>query len=143
MQPNFNWIGTRACKKKHLISPQWLRNIKDKSYPYWRLDTFFSKKKYMNINYISNGGWHFTCMKNPQNIHYKLSNFMHHLEYEESGLDISDMERMVKEKKILYDHKTDQKKEKYTGNQTLKKISNKILPEYILSNLNKYKEWLD
>ena len=36
-----------------------------------------------------------------------------------------------------------QKKEKYTGNQTLKKISNKILPEYILSNLNKYKEWLD
>ena len=53
------------------------------------------------------------------------------------------MERMVKEKKILYDHKTDQKKEKYTGNQKLKKISNNILPDYILSNLNKYKDWLD
>ena len=26
---------------------------------------------------------------------------------------------------------------------TLKKVSNKILPDYILSNLSKYKEWLD
>ena len=30
--PNTEWIGTKACKKKHLISPQWLRNIKDRKY---------------------------------------------------------------------------------------------------------------
>jgi len=143
MQPNFDWIGTRACKKKHLISPQWLRNIKDKSYPYWRLDTFFSKKKYMNINYIHDGGWHFTCMKNPKNIHYKLSNFMHHLEFEESGLKVSDMERMVKEKKVLYNHMADKRENKYTGEQKLVKVSNNILPEYLKANLSEYKEWLD
>ena len=143
IQPDYKWMGTRACKKMHLIKPQWLRNIKGKSYPIWRLDTIFSRKKYMNVNFVNDGGWHFTSIKKPKDIHYKLSNFMHHLEYEESGLNISDMERMVKEKKILYDHKTDQKKEKYTGNQKLKKISNKILPDYILSNLDKYKEWLD
>ena len=143
MQPNFNWIGTRACKKKHLISPQWLRNIKDKSYPYWRLDTFFSKKKYMNINYISDGGWHFTCMKNPQNIHYKLSNFMHHLEFEESGLKVSDMEKMVKEKKVLYNHMADKRDNKYTGEQKLIKVTNDILPEYLRINLSGYKDWLD
>jgi beta-1,4-mannosyl-glycoprotein beta-1,4-N-acetylglucosaminyltransferase len=143
MQPNFNWIGTRACKKKHLISPQWLRNIKDKSYPYWRLDTFFSKKKYMNINYIFDGGWHFTCMKNPKSIHFKLSNFMHHLEFEESGLKISDMEKMIKEKKVLYNHMADKRENKYTGKQKLIKVSNDILPKYLKANLLDYKEWLD
>ena len=41
---NFNWIGSKAVKKKNLISPQWLRNIKGKNYPKWRLDVLFSKK---------------------------------------------------------------------------------------------------
>ena len=43
--PNFIWVGSKICKKKHLINPQWLRNVKSKIYPYWRLDTYFSKKK--------------------------------------------------------------------------------------------------
>ena len=47
--PNFKWTGTKACRKKNLISPQWLRNIKDRKYPFFRLDTFFSDKKYINI----------------------------------------------------------------------------------------------
>ena len=47
--PDFYWIGTKICKKKYLKSPQWLRNIKSKHYPFWRLDIFFSNKKYRNI----------------------------------------------------------------------------------------------
>jgi len=43
--PNFKWSGTKGIKKKNLISPQWLRNIKNKKYPFYRLDTLFSKKK--------------------------------------------------------------------------------------------------
>ena len=42
--PNFTWFGTKACKKKDLISPQWLRNIKNNEYSFLRLDTFFQKK---------------------------------------------------------------------------------------------------
>ena len=42
----FLWQGTKAIKKKNFVSPQWLRNIKSKKYPKWRLDIFFSKKKY-------------------------------------------------------------------------------------------------
>ena len=42
--PNFFWVGSKACKKKHLVNPQWMRNIKSKKYSFWRLDTFFSKK---------------------------------------------------------------------------------------------------
>ena len=40
----FFWQGTRGSKNKNLISPQWLRNLKGKNYPKWRIDTFFQKK---------------------------------------------------------------------------------------------------
>ena len=143
MQPNFTWMGTRACRKESLIEFQWLRNIKGKSYPFWRLDTFFSKKKYMNIDIIKNGGWHFTSIKKPEDIYYKLSNFMHHLEFEYSGLKVEDMKKMIAEKKILYDHSAKQEEEKYTGYQTLLKVDKDILPEYINKNLEKYKDWID
>ena len=62
--PDLNWIGTKACIKKNLITPQWLRNIKDKKYPFFRIDTFFSKTKYTNVQFIDNGGWHFSNIKN-------------------------------------------------------------------------------
>ncbi len=143
MQPNFKWIGTRACRKKDLIGFQWLRNIKNKSYPFWRIDTFFSKKRYMNVGIIKNGGWHFTSIKRPKDIFYKLSNFMHHLEFEESGLTLKDMEDMVDKKKILYDHTVAQEENKYTGNLFLEKVSNEMLPEYIQENLIKYRDWID
>ena len=143
MQPNYTWMGTRACRKESLIEFQWLRNIKGKSYPFWRLDTFFSKKKYMNIDIIKNGGWHFTSIKKPEDIYYKLSNFMHHLEFEYSGLKVEDMKKMIAEKKILYDHSAKQEEEKYTGYQTLLKVDKDILPEYINKNLEKYKDWID
>ena len=42
---NFKWQGTKGVKFKNFISPQWLRNIKGKKYPKWRIDTWFSKKK--------------------------------------------------------------------------------------------------
>ena len=97
----------------------------------------------MNIEIIKNGGWHFTSIKKPKEIFYKLSNFMHHLEFEESGLTLKDMENMVNQKKILYDHTVAQEEKKYTGNFTLDKVSTEILPNYIKENLSLYKEWID
>ena len=143
MQLNFDWLGSRACKKKDLVSCQWLRNIKGKSYPFWRLDALFSNKKYINIDFIKDGGWHFTCIKKPEDLHYKLSNFLHHVEYQESGIQIDKVKELIKERKILYDHKADMRDRKYTGKVSLSKVSNEILPKYIISNANKYKEWLD
>ena len=54
--PNFKWTGTKAVKKRNLISPQWLRNVKDRKYPFYRLDTMFSDKKYSNIKVVNDGG---------------------------------------------------------------------------------------
>ena len=39
--PNLIWTGTKGCKKKDLLSPQWLRNIKDRKYSILRIDTLF------------------------------------------------------------------------------------------------------
>ena len=70
--PNFKWTGTKATKKNRLKSPQWLRNVKDKKYPFYRIDTMFSDKKYTNIKIIKDGGWHFTNIKTPKMIQHKL-----------------------------------------------------------------------
>ena len=33
-----NWHGSKICLKKNFKSPQWLRNLKFKKYPFWRID---------------------------------------------------------------------------------------------------------
>ena len=63
---NFVWHGTKGIKKKNFISPQWLRNIKGKKYSKWRLDAFFSKKKYSNILFIKKGGGILVVLKRLQ-----------------------------------------------------------------------------
>ena len=50
------WFGTKGCKKKKLKSLSWLRNIKLKKYPFWRLDTLFSETKQINLQIIQDGG---------------------------------------------------------------------------------------
>ena len=137
------WHGTRACKKKNLLSPQWLRNIKAKKYPLWRLDLLFSKKKYADVYFVKDGGWHFTYLKSPGDLEKKLLNFAHHYEFEKSGLKIKDIKKFMTEKRVVYDHNIDQRGYKWSGKSTLTKIQNKFLPLYISSNVEKYKNWLD
>ena len=67
----FFWYGTRAVKKKNLIDFEWLRQIKPKKYRFFRLDTLFKKNKYTNLKIIKNGGWHFTRVLTPEEIHVK------------------------------------------------------------------------
>jgi len=138
-----SWYGSRACRKKNFISPQWLRDTKHKKYPPWRLDIFLSKTKYSSIYYVKNGGWHFTNIKSPEEIEKKFSNFLHHQDFEYSGLNLNDIKKMVENKKILYDHSTDQKNYKWTGAKTLKKVDLFQLPDYIRENYKKYDNWLD
>ncbi len=140
---NFNWQGTKAVKKKNFISPQWLRNIKGKKYPFWRIDTLFSNKKYSNLKFIKNGGWHFTCLRTPEELEKKLLNFAHHYEFEKSGLKTKDLKKLIDEKRVMYDHNVDQREYKWSGKAILKKIDLKNLPSYIINNVDKFKNWLD
>ena len=140
---NFLWQGTRAIKNKNFLSPQWLRNIKSKKYPRWRIDTIFSKKKYSDLMFVRNGGWHFTCLKTPDQLEKKLLNYAHHYEFQESGLKIADIKKFISEKRVIYDYKVDQKEFKWSGRSTLKKLETKFLPSYISKNVHKYSDWLD
>ena len=140
---DFVWQGTKATKSKNFLSPQWLRNIKGKKYPKWRLDILFSKKKYSNLIYVKNGGWHFTCLRTPEELEKKLLNFAHHYEFEESGLKIDDLKKLISEKRVMYDHNVDQRGYKWSGKSILKKVRQIELPSYVTNNLSLYKEWLD
>ncbi len=138
------WNGSKACLKKKMKSPQWLRNVKAKKYPFWRFDTLFSNKKYINVSFASNGGWHFTNMKNPEEIFVKLNSFLHNVDFKLSGLNLNDIKNMVSDKKILYDHFADQKKiHRWDSAVVLKPIDISYLPEYIVNNKEKFKEWLE
>lgn len=139
----FIWAGSKAVKYKNFISPQWLRNIKSKKYSFWRLDVLFSKKKYSNLNYIKNGGWHFTCIRTPEDLEKKLLNFAHHYEFEQSGLKLTDLKKLIKEKRVMYDHSVDQTGYKWSGKSILKTVNNNELPLYIRNNIKKFKDWLD
>ncbi len=139
----FIWAGSKAVKYKNFISPQWLRNVKSKKYSLWRIDTFFSKKKYSNLYYVNDGGWHFTCIRSPEDLEKKLLNFAHHYEFEQSGLKLNDIRKLIKEKRVMYDHNIDQRGYKWSGKAILKNIDIKLLPSYITENVEKFKEWLD
>ena len=140
---DYTWFGTKAVKRKKFLSPQWLRNIKGKNYPKWRLDTLFSKKKYSNLIFVKNGGWHFTCLRTAEELEKKLLNFAHHYEYEESGLNLDNLKKLISEKRVMYDHNIDQKGYKWSGKSKLKNYDTKLLPKYIYSNIDKFSKWLD
>ena len=136
------WYGSRACKKKFLLSPQWLRNTKSKKYSIFRPDIFLSKKKYNSIFFVENGGWHFTNLKTPKEIYYKFSNYLHHREFEHSNLSIKDISKMIKNKISIYNHEVDKSNSKFDGRIELSRLPNKFLPRFLLKNLNSYKKWL-
>ena len=139
------WYGSKAVRKKKLISLSWLRNLKNKKYPFWRLDTLFSDKKYSNLDIITDGGWHFTNIKSPEDLYKKLINFGHHDEFELSGLNVDDLKKKILEKKVFFNHFADKAnfKDKWNYDYKLKKIENIFLPKYLQNNLSKFKEWFD
>ena len=139
------WHGSKAARKKTLLSMSWLRNLKNKKYPFWRLDTFFKNNKYINLDIINDGGWHFTNLMTPEKLYEKLTNFGHHDEFELSGLSVNDLKKKIKEKTVFWNHFVDKKhfNDRWAYDYKLKKIDNKFLPSYLTNNSEKFKEWFD
>ena len=140
--PNLAWTGTKGCKKKYFKSAQWLRNIKDRKYPFYRVDTYFSEKKYINCEFVDNGGWHFTNIKTAKQIKQKLESYLHHIEFDKNPLSTDEIDKIIQDKIAIYDLSVDQKKNKIKGNKLENYPLNK-LPEYLQDNLDNYKDWID
>ena len=72
-----------------------------------------------------------------------MKSFLHHYEYENSGLNPESIEKLIKQKKALYNYDADQRDDKWSQNSELEKVSFDILPKYINLNVEKYREWID
>ena len=136
------WFGSKACKKKNLKSFSNLRNLKNKKYPFWRLDTYLSNIKEISLEIIDAGGWHFTNLKTPEDLYIKMKNFGHHDEFDESNLTVEDLRKKIKDGVVFYDHFADKRtNDKWKNDYKLKIIENNLLPSYLVENLNNYKDW--
>ncbi|MDC6469666.1 hypothetical protein PQZ69_00390 [Candidatus Pelagibacter sp.] len=140
---NYIWVGSKACKMKNLESPQWIRDIKDREYNWWRIDTYFSKRKYSNILFAEDGGWHFSYLKNPKDIEKKLKSYLHHIDYDLNPVGEKGIQEMINNKKTIYNIRADQKENKFDGANKLNKININLLPSYISENKDKLKDWIE
>ena len=138
-------FGSKACKFKDLESLTNLRNIKTKKYKWWRIDTILKKDKYMDLDIIEEGGWHFTELKSPNEIYIKHKNDEHHDEFDLTGISLSDIEDSISNRYIFYDHSADKtalnKKWNKKNRVYLSKINDNKLPNYLINNKNKYLKW--
>ena len=120
-----NWHGSKMCLKKHLKSPQWLRNLKFKKYPFWRID------KPQNLQIIENGGWHFAYLLDSQGISKKIKSFAHGEDNKKDNTDVDKIEKKME--KLLHP----------TKGFELKKVEvDETFPNYIIENKEKLKEWI-
>tara|TARA_A100001011_G_C14292607_1_gene836930 strand:+ start:1842 stop:2657 length:816 start_codon:yes stop_codon:yes gene_type:complete len=121
-----NWSGTKICQKKNLKSPQWLRNIKTKKRSIWKI------YKPREPQLIFNGGWHFSYLKDPENISKKIQAFAHQ-EYNKS---IFTDEKLIKKR-------INNQADIFDRNLEYKKIDiDNTFPKYILNNEEKFKKWI-
>ena len=130
---NPNWYGSRICVKKYLESPQWLRNLKFKKRPLWRID----KLRLNNI--LLGGGWHFCNLKTPKELLYKYKNLCETNDpyvFKEK-IDLKKLNIKSIEEKILKGKDIIGRNEIYK----VKKI-NKTFPAYILKNRKILKDWI-
>ena len=141
--PDIVWTGTKSCRKKDLLSPQWLRNVKDRKYSTFRIDILFSKKKYSNIKFIGNGGWHFSNIKTAEEIEHKLKSYLHHREFDVQSLTVEEIKNIIENKQAIYDLKADKRVNKIGNGSKLVKFEFDKLPIYIQQNKHNLMKWLD
>tara|TARA_B100000700_G_scaffold32973_1_gene31645 strand:+ start:1964 stop:2770 length:807 start_codon:yes stop_codon:yes gene_type:complete len=121
-----NWHGSKICLKKNLKSPQWLRNLKFKKYPFWRID------KTRNLQIIEDGGWHFAYLQKPENILNKIKSFAHG--------EFNTPEAANEENIKL---KIEKGEDIFNRGYKIKKVEiDSSFPKYIFDNKEKLKEWM-
>ena len=123
------WEGTRICKRKNLKSINFLRkkilskNIKKS---FWK----FNIEK--SIEIYEDGGWHFNNMYDVSTISKKLKVSPHKEFSGDQFSNINTIEEKINNLNDLYDR----------GHKYEKKKINLSYPEYILNNLDKFKDYI-
>ncbi len=121
-----NWHGSKICLKKNLKSPQWLRNLKFKKYPFWRFD------KIKNIQIIENGGWHFAYLQTPENISKKIESFAHGEFNKNKFSNTDNIKKKIEEGADIFGR----------GYKLQKTSIDQTFPKFIQLNKEKLKHWI-
>jgi len=121
-----NWHGSKICLKKNLNSPQWLRNLKFKKYPFWRID------KLRNLQIIENGGWHFAYLQSPADISKKIKSFAHGEFNKANFINQENIREKINMGKDIFDREISYKKVQLDNS----------FPKYIVDNKEKFQEWI-
>ena len=140
--PKLNWFGSKACKLKYLKSVDFLRNIKNKKYSFFRIDTFFRDDKQNSVEIIDDGGWHFSNLKTYAQLEKKYLNDENHAEYEIQNNSISKIKNYVERKVVPYNHQAKKNSLNRFEETKLTKVDTIFLPKYIIKNIDKFKEWI-
>ncbi len=120
-----DWGGTKICQKKYLKSPQWLRDLKVKKKPFWKI---FKK----NIQLIQDGGWHFSFLKDPKSIKNKIISYSHQEFNTEEFTNLQNIENRILKGEDLF--KRDIKYKIIDIDETF--------PDYIVNNKENFKNWI-
>ena len=123
------WQGTRICLKRNLNSFDFLRYkiiSKNLDYPFWRID------KEKNIQLIENGGWHFNCLMNAEQISTKLKTFAHEEFNKDEFTKINFINEKINKMKDLFNR----------GHQYNVVKLDSSFPKYILDNKNQFMDWI-
>ncbi len=140
--PNLNWFGSKACKLKYFKSVDFLRNIKNREYSYFRIDTLFSDNKQNSVEVVENGGWHFSNLKTYENLEKKYLNDENHAEYELQNSSMEKIKDNIKRKVVPYNYQAKKDSPDRFSETKLTKIDTILLPGYIRNNTDKFKEWI-
>ncbi len=121
-----DWLGSKICLKKHLRSPQWLRDLKFKKYPFWRID------KIRDLQIIEDGGWHFSYLQSPKDLLKKISSFSHGERNRPEFANEQNIEKKIKMQENIFN----------LGFNYKKIDVDETFPKYIIKNKEKLKEWI-
>ncbi len=140
--PSLDWYGSKACKLKDIKDIDNLRAIKNKKYPIYRFDTLFSELKHQSLEIVNEGGWHFSNLKNINDLEKKYLNDENHSEYEAQGFTIERIKNNIKNRVIDYNHEAKKDSNERFKQTKLDVAKTDILPKYIRDNLDRYREWI-
>jgi len=118
-----DWLGSSICYKKYLKSPQWLRNKRF-------LRRGFLRKFFFKTQIINKGGWHFSFLKDAENIVKKINAYAHS-EYK-NHTNIDEIKKHIYEK--TYFIHPDRKLKKILIDETY--------PNYLRENKRLYSNWI-
>ena len=82
-------------------------------------------------------------MNTPELIEQKLKSYTHHREYDLNPIGIDNIKKRIENRESVYNLNVDMRKNQFSEGVSLNLMEIDELPDYIVENKIKFKDWLD